>query len=128
MVIGPHIVDWHDSWLSFPEICSWGVCRFDIARNGRWPEYERAIQQIADKVIPILLEPLQANGRKLKPCLIHGAFWKGNMGINLKTRDSIFLMPRLISLTTKWSLVTGEYEYSNPNTNSQNAAKTVKLT
>jgi Fructosamine-3-kinase len=85
----PHIVDWQDSWAVFFRYLFLGVCRFDIARNGQWPEYERAIQQIADKVIPILLEPLQANGRKLKPCLIHGDLWEGNMGINLETGDSM---------------------------------------
>ena len=84
-----HVVDWQDSWADFYRNLFLGVCDLDIKRNGPWPEYERAINQVAGKVIPRLLEPLQANGRVLKPCIIHGDLWEGNMGINMETGDSL---------------------------------------
>jgi fructosamine-3-kinase len=84
-----HVVDWQESWAVFYRNLFLGVCELDLKRNGPWPEYERAIEQVASKVIPRLLEPLQANGRELKPCIIHGDLWEGNMGINMETGDSI---------------------------------------
>ncbi|KAK4238065.1 protein-ribulosamine 3-kinase, chloroplastic [Achaetomium macrosporum] len=81
----PHVVDWQDSWAVFYRNLFLGVCRLDLKRNGPWPKYERAIEQVAYKVIPRLLEPLQANGRELKPCLIHGNLYEGNLGISMKT-------------------------------------------
>lgn len=84
-----HVVDWQESWAIFYRNLFLGVCELDIKRNGPWPEYERAIDQMAQKVIPRLLEPLQANGRQIKPCIIHGDLWEGNMGINMETGDSL---------------------------------------
>jgi fructosamine-3-kinase len=84
-----HVVDWQESWAVFYRNLFLGVCALDLKRNGPWPEYERAIDQVASKVIPRLLKPLQADGRELKPCLIHGDLWEGNMGINLNTGESI---------------------------------------
>ena len=84
-----HVVEWQESWAVFYRNLFLGVCGLDLKRNGPWLEYERAIKQVADKVIPRLLEPLQANGRQLKPCIIHGDLWEGNMGINLETSETL---------------------------------------
>lgn len=84
-----HVVDWQDSWAVFFRNLFLGVCDLDIKRNGPWEEYERVVQQVAWKVIPRLLEPLQAEGRQLKPCIIHGDLWEGNMGINMETGDTL---------------------------------------
>ncbi|KAI1087198.1 Fructosamine kinase-domain-containing protein [Rostrohypoxylon terebratum] len=84
-----HVVDWQPSWTAFYQNLFLGVCKLDLKKNGHWEEYERAIQQIAWKVIPRLLGPLEADGRKIKPCLIHGNLWEGNMGINMETGDSL---------------------------------------
>ncbi|KAK1765950.1 Fructosamine kinase-domain-containing protein [Phialemonium atrogriseum] len=85
----PHSVEWQESWATFYRNLFLGVCHLDTKRNGVWPEYERAVHQVAWKVIPRLLEPLQAEGRELKPCIIHGDLWEGNMGINLETGESL---------------------------------------
>ncbi len=84
-----HVVDWQDSWAVFYRKLFLGVCDLDLKRNGPWPEYELAINQVAWKVIPRLLDQLQADGRVLKPCIIHGDLWEGNMGINMETGDSL---------------------------------------
>ncbi|KAH6848432.1 Fructosamine kinase-domain-containing protein [Chaetomium sp. MPI-CAGE-AT-0009] len=84
-----HVVDWQESWAVFYRNLFLGVCDLDLKRNGPWPEYERAISQVAWKVIPRLLEPLQAKGRTLKPCIIHGNLWEGNMGISMETGDTL---------------------------------------
>ena len=87
-----HVVEWEESWAVFFRNLFLGVCKLDLERIERiepWPEYERAIKQVADKVIPRLLEPLQTEGRELKPCIIHGDLWEGNMGINRETKKSL---------------------------------------
>ncbi len=84
-----HVVDWQDSWAVFYRNLFLGVCELDVRRNGPWPRYERAIQQVAWKVIPRLLEPLQSEGRQIKPCIIHGDLWEGNMGIDKETGNTL---------------------------------------
>ncbi|KAI1460209.1 Fructosamine kinase-domain-containing protein [Annulohypoxylon moriforme] len=84
-----HVVDWQKSWTVFYRNLFLGVCKLDIEKNGHWEEYERAIDQIAWKIVPRLLEPLESDGRQIKPCLIHGDLWEGNMGINMETGDTL---------------------------------------
>lgn len=84
-----HTVDWQDSWATFFTRLFVGVFEKDLVTNGSWPEMERAAKQLVDVVIPRLLGPLQADGKVLKPCIIHGDLWEGNMGINMETGESI---------------------------------------
>ena len=84
-----HVVDWQRSWAVFFRNLLLGVCELDIAQNGSWPKFELAVKQVADKVIPRLLEPLQESGQNIKPCIIHGDLWEGNMGINKDTSNSL---------------------------------------
>ena len=37
------------------------------------------MQRITDIVIPRLLDVLEVDGRHIKPCLIHGDLWEGNI-------------------------------------------------
>lgn len=85
----PHLVNWENDWAVFYRTMFLGVCERDINRNGPWPEFERAIHQVASKVIPRLLGNLSDGGRPVKPCIIHGDLWEGNVGIARKTEKSI---------------------------------------
>lgn len=82
-------VDWQETWATFFTRLLLGVCERDLATNGPWAEMERATKQLVDVVIPRLLGCLQAEGRVLKPSLIHGDIWEGNMGIHRETGKSI---------------------------------------
>lgn len=42
-----------------------------------WPEFDLVCKLTLQKVVPRLLLPLEAEGRVLKPCLIHGDCWDG---------------------------------------------------
>ncbi|KAJ2899240.1 uncharacterized protein MKZ38_003340 [Zalerion maritima] len=76
---------WTPSWRAcFTEL----ITKFfdeEIKVNGPWPEYEKAFESLTTKVIPHLLDPLQAKGRTLKPCLIHGDLWEENTGVDIET-------------------------------------------
>ncbi|KAL8704321.1 MAG: hypothetical protein Q9201_002507 [Fulgogasparrea decipioides] len=84
-----HTVDWEDSWAVFYRKLLVGVCKLDLETNGPWPELERATEQMATAVIPRLLGSLQTEGWQIKPCIIHGDLWEGNMGINMETGESL---------------------------------------
>ncbi|KAK3903586.1 Fructosamine kinase-domain-containing protein [Staphylotrichum tortipilum] len=79
----------HDTWAAFYRDMFLGVCALDMKRNGPWPEYERAIDQIVQKVIPRLLDNLLDQGQPIKPCIIHGDLWDGNVGLRKNTGASI---------------------------------------
>ncbi|KAI0014973.1 Fructosamine kinase-domain-containing protein [Xylariomycetidae sp. FL0641] len=85
-----HTVDWNEDWAEFFKILLLGVCKLDRETNGPWPELERASAQVATKVIPRLLGNLRTpEGGKIKPSIIHGDLWEGNMGIHKETGDTI---------------------------------------
>ncbi|EAQ82890.1 hypothetical protein CHGG_11066 [Chaetomium globosum CBS 148.51] len=85
-----HTVDWDASWASFYRKLLLGACKLDLETNGPWPELKRATAQVCDVVIPMLLDNLRtADGEAIKPCIIHGDLWEGNMGINTQTGDTL---------------------------------------
>jgi len=53
-----------------------------------WPEFDVVCDLTLQKVVPRLLLPLQAEGRVLKPCLIHGDCWDGNTAMDAKTGEA----------------------------------------
>ncbi|KAL9069431.1 MAG: hypothetical protein Q9157_006158, partial [Trypethelium eluteriae] len=85
----PHVVTWEENWANFFARLLTCVCKLDLETNGPWPEFERATAQIVTKVVPRLLGDLQTEGRQIKPCLIHGDLYEGNVGINIEMGDSI---------------------------------------
>lgn len=64
--------------------------------NGPWPEYEKAFEQLKTQVIPQILDPLQADGQILKPCLVHGDLWEGNVGVDINTGDPVIFDPSVM--------------------------------
>ncbi len=73
----PHTVAWEKNWATFFGKLLRGVLKLDTEVNGVWPELEAAADQLITGVIPRLLGILQADGRELKPGLIHGDCWEG---------------------------------------------------
>lgn len=84
---------WDASWSSYFTglISLFFDCDMDF--NGPDPEYEREFAHLKQHVIPRLLEPLQAGGRTLEPCLIHGDLWQENIGMNEETDEPMIYDP-----------------------------------
>ncbi|KAB5545926.1 Fructosamine/Ketosamine-3-kinase, partial [Coniochaeta sp. 2T2.1] len=61
----------------------------DMAINGPIPGYVEAFETLKKHVIPRLLEPLQAEGRVIKPCLVHGDLWEENVGTSVNTGEPL---------------------------------------
>lgn len=53
-------------------------------RNGDWKDLEQRVDRLLTKVVPQLLGPLESDGRTVKPTLIHGDLWDGNIGVSLE--------------------------------------------
>lgn len=72
---------WVDTW----EECFTNGIRhvFSVYRDraGSSPELENLLPDFYGKVIPRLLRPLESNGRKVLPSLVHGDLWCGNAAI-----------------------------------------------
>lgn len=53
--------------------------------NGQWAALDQVESRMFSHVIPRLLGALESEGRRIKPCLIHGDLWEGNTGTTLDT-------------------------------------------
>lgn len=87
--------DWDDNWARFFDKLLQTFWDADMSTNGPQEDYEAAYETIKKTVIPRLLEPLQAEGRTITPCLVHGDLWEGNMGLNEETDHWMLFDPAL---------------------------------
>lgn len=84
-----HPIEWESSWSVFFTKLLKAVLKLDSETNGVWPELEAAAQQLFTGVVPRLLNALQSNGRQIKPSLIHGDLWEGNVGTLMENGEII---------------------------------------
>jgi len=78
---------WDSNWTSFFTTLMRDVYQLDIKVNGFWQELDDVMQVTLTKLIPRLLDPLTADGRSIKPCLIHGDLWESNIGTDVHTGE-----------------------------------------
>lgn len=81
----PQVTTWEDNWCTYFTRLLTDWLDSEVSLNGPQPEYEAMYKEFVKEIIPPILEPLQADGRSLKPCLIHGDLWEENTGRNLET-------------------------------------------
>jgi protein-ribulosamine 3-kinase len=81
--------DWNEDWCYyFTRLLEQFFYR-EIASNGSDDEYENMFETLKSVVIPKILKPLQADGRTLKPSLIHGDLWEENTDTDLVTGEPL---------------------------------------
>jgi protein-ribulosamine 3-kinase len=85
----PQNNEWESNWCVYFTRLVTQFFEREIKQNGPYPEYERAFDEFKTTIIPKILDPLQAEGRVLKPCLIHGDLWEENTGLNLATGEPV---------------------------------------
>jgi len=76
-------VAWDPSWPNFFTKLLRAALVIEKKECSPWPEFETIAERTMSHVIPRLLGALEENGRKLKPSLIHGVLWEGNIGTDL---------------------------------------------
>jgi len=57
------------------------MCNLNREACGESEELDMCEKALLEKVIPRLLRPLEEDGRTVRPCLVHGDLWDGNMGV-----------------------------------------------
>ena len=58
-----------ESWSRLYQKQLGHMVKMDLDKNGYWPEFKIMCDLTLNKVIPRLLEPLQSEGRSIKPLL-----------------------------------------------------------
>ncbi|KAI1267981.1 Fructosamine kinase-domain-containing protein [Xylariaceae sp. FL1019] len=96
--------DWNSSWSQYFSNLLTLIYEMDINNGGASSEYEKAFKTLQKHTIPRLLEPLQADGRVLNPCLVHGDLWEGNMGLSEETGEPMVYDPALFYAHNEFEL------------------------
>jgi protein-ribulosamine 3-kinase len=78
----PQYTDWEDSWETFFTKSMRQALDLEIKAKGYDSEFDILIPILFDTVIPRLLRPLESEGRRVKPSLVHGDLWFANSGID----------------------------------------------
>ena len=86
-------VEWTSSWEELWIHCIKVYAAQEHEVHGPSEEMDKLLDVYYEKVCPRLLRPLQTGGRMIKPVLIHGDIWYGNIAINAETGDPITFDP-----------------------------------
>ena len=78
---------WNPSWVDYYVQLLRGAMRLDTEINGKWKNLTQCVDRLISHVVPKVLGPLESNGRTVKPCLIHGNLWDGNIGTAFETGE-----------------------------------------
>ncbi|RMZ87070.1 hypothetical protein DV736_g5705, partial [Chaetothyriales sp. CBS 134916] len=82
---------WEDSWEAFYIESLKQAFKLEEDVHGPSEEISRLLPSLLELVCPRLLRPLETGGNVLRPCLIHGDLWDGNVAVHAKTgRPYIF--------------------------------------
>lgn len=84
---------WNESWSVVYQQHLGYMVKQDEEQNGLWPEFKVLCDITLQNVIPRLLEPLQSEGRSIKPCLIHGDLWDENTATDMRTGEPFIFDP-----------------------------------
>ncbi|KAL2167194.1 hypothetical protein VTG60DRAFT_1606 [Thermothelomyces hinnuleus] len=89
----PQDNSWSDIWEAFFANVLRHVLRVREERAGPDEQLDSLLPALFDKVIPRLLRPLETNGRKVKPVLVHGDLWFGNCAVDQGTGEVFVFDP-----------------------------------
>jgi protein-ribulosamine 3-kinase len=78
---------WEESWAVLYKKQLAHMLNLDREKHGDWPEFSRISDLVLNKVLPRLLDPLQSDGRVIKPCLVHGDLWDENTATDMDTGE-----------------------------------------
>ena len=85
----PQFVDWTDTWEEFFSRSFRRLVENEEKAQGPDADMRKLEEAIFSKVIPRLLRPLETGGRSIRPCLVHGDTWDGNVATNLDSNNPV---------------------------------------
>ncbi|KAL8808904.1 MAG: hypothetical protein Q9200_003908 [Gallowayella weberi] len=84
---------WTDTWEEYYIRGLKDFIKQEQAVHGPSEELEELLVPFFKKVVPRLLRPLEWGEKKIKPCLLHGDIWYGNIAEKTGTGDPIMFDP-----------------------------------
>lgn len=92
---GDYPVDtsWCDTWEEFFTRMMANTMEKERLVRGPNDELDKLSPMILEHIIPRLLRPMESDGRKLKPVLIHGDLWHGNVAVDNQTNEPVLYDP-----------------------------------
>ena len=85
----PQYTAWTDSWEEFFTNSMQQLMAIIEESQGPDVELKMLFGQMISKVIPRLLRPLETGGRQIKPSLVHGDLYSGNVSVDAVTGGPI---------------------------------------
>lgn len=80
---------WTESWeVFFTDYMQHLMCTIESAQ-GPDPEFKELFEAVVQKVIPRLMRPLETGGRSIKPSLVHGNLYAGNVSVDEEALEPI---------------------------------------
>lgn len=105
-------VTWEKSWAKSFAYQLKNVMQYDMEKHGPWPEFEAVCDEIINVVVPRLLNPLQEDGRELRPALVHGDFWEKNIALDHDTKEIVVFDPGCVYAHNEMEFGTCESIYN----------------
>ncbi|KAL2132433.1 hypothetical protein VTI74DRAFT_3802 [Chaetomium olivicolor] len=65
----------------------------ELASHGPDEEFQKLSEKILTKVIPRLIRPMETDGRRIQPVLLHGELWHGNVSVDNATDEPVLYDP-----------------------------------
>lgn len=92
---GKHAVDnaWCDTWKEFFTRVMKDTMKAELETHGPDEELEELSEKILTKVIPRRIRPMETEGRSIKPVLVHGDLWHGNVSVDNETKEPVLYDP-----------------------------------
>ncbi|MBE3046449.1 fructosamine kinase family protein [Candidatus Bathyarchaeota archaeon] len=92
---GKHAVEnaWSDTWEEFFARVMRDTMQTELGVHGPDPELEELSEKILARVIPRLIRPMETEGRSIKPVLVHGDLWHGNVSVDNETGEPVLYDP-----------------------------------
>jgi len=92
---GKHYVDntWTDTWEEYYTRSLRDTFDQERAIHGYDKELEELSEKMLTKVVPRLIRPMETEGRSIKPVLVHGDLWHGNVSIDNETEEPVVYDP-----------------------------------
>lgn len=100
----PQYTKWNVSWEAFFIETLKDAIDQERKVHGESEELDELLPDLYDKVCPRLLRPLETEGGKLRPCLVHGDLWDGNVGVRADNG-----LPCIFDASAIWAH--NEYEF-----------------
>ena len=84
---------WTDTWEEFFMNAFKHMVKLNVDRAGVSEEMNALLPALYEKVIPRLLRPLETGGNSIRPSLVHGDLWCGNVVVDQNTGKGIAFDP-----------------------------------